>query len=292
MLLTAFKAVVYSNVWISLGAASLAFFTQYQLVRQVPISSERFEKIDWWIVVFAFFATHCSYSLQRYARHDKVSNAPSERHQWLFGKREQLFRVVIASGIAALASAIYAFHWSQWIILIPVGMISLLYAVDVRSLPVLRDIPFLKIIFIAFSWAILTGPLLLKTEIQQWESYDLWITLERFLFILAITIPFDVRDLPYDHPEKRTIPQIFGVQGAILIAGVLLLICFLLNLFLLTGVTIVGHSIGYLISIGVVFATSEKRPELFYSGLIDGLIILIAILGVLISPSGRWFISV
>ena len=37
---------------------------------------------------------------------------------------------------------------------------------------------------------------------------------ERFLFIFAITIPFDIRDVNYDAFHLSTIPQYFGINTA------------------------------------------------------------------------------
>jgi len=39
--------------------------------------------------------------------------------------------------------------------------------------------------------------------------------LSRLFFVLAITIPFDIRDLSFDSLSMKTIPQIFGVKKSI-----------------------------------------------------------------------------
>lgn len=50
-----------------------------------------------------------------------------------------------------------------------------------------------------------------------------------FLVIIALTIPFDVRDLEYDHASLRTLPMVMGEKRAVSFAQLLLIIsCFIL----------------------------------------------------------------
>ena len=49
--------------------------------------------------------------------------------------------------------------------------------------------------------------------------------LERFLFVFAITIPFDIRDMEIDIKEGlKTIPVIMGKKKAMMIANILLVL--------------------------------------------------------------------
>ena len=78
----------------------------------------------------------------------------------------------------------------------------------------LRSIPIIKIFLIAYVWAsissflpsILSGSLVLNT-------HNTLIFLAHFLFIMAITLPFDIRDFNRDNKESLiTIPQLIGVK--------------------------------------------------------------------------------
>lgn len=76
-----------------------------------------------------------------------------------------------------------------------------------KNLHLLRNIPGLKLFLIAFSWA---GITVLFPLIQNYMSIRItdWITfIQRFLFVLVITIPFDIRDINYDNNELKTLPQ-------------------------------------------------------------------------------------
>lgn len=39
-----------------------------------------------------------------------------------------------------------------------------------------------------------------------------------YVYFIAITIPFDIRDLAYDLDEQATFPQVLGVKNALLLA--------------------------------------------------------------------------
>jgi len=64
----------------------------------------------------------------------------------------------------------------------------------------LRDIPFLKIFVIAFVWALVTGllPLISSKDLIQINLQHILFLTKQFLFVVAITIPFDIRDMKYD----------------------------------------------------------------------------------------------
>ena len=90
------------------------------------------------------------------------------------------------------------------------------------------------------------------------------------LFVFAITIPFDIRDLEFDHSNKKTIPQVFGKKAAVFIS------CFLL---LLTGLLYV-YSGNYgliglcMIAMVLVLLSFLQKPDWYYLLIIDGLLIL------------------
>jgi hypothetical protein len=57
-------------------------------------------------------------------------------------------------------------------------------------------------------------------------STDIWLeAIQRFLFVLIIMIPFEIRDMNYDSLKLGTIPQKIGVRKTKLI-GILLLMPF------------------------------------------------------------------
>jgi 4-hydroxybenzoate polyprenyltransferase len=105
------------------------------------------------------------------------------------------------------------------------SLLSLLYAVK------LRDIPYLKIYLIAASWCFST---ILLTVLENKLIVDLEIILSmigRFFFIVAITIPFDIRDVNFDKKRLKTLPILFGVERSKKIALIMLLLFLILEFF-------------------------------------------------------------
>jgi hypothetical protein len=52
-----------------------------------------------------------------------------------------------------------------------------------------------------------------------WTSYhskDIWILfVQRILLVMVFTLPFEIRDLPYDPPHLKTLPQEVGVKKTV-----------------------------------------------------------------------------
>ena len=82
----------------------------------------------------------------------------------------------------------------------------------------MRGVPFLKIVLIAGIWAISA----LFPLAEQPLSELLVPALLVFFATAAQVIPFDIRDIAYDTASMRTIPQVFGVNGARIVATALI----------------------------------------------------------------------
>jgi 4-hydroxybenzoate polyprenyltransferase len=148
----------------------------------------------------------------------------------------------------------------------------------------LRDLPYLKIFLIAFSWSWITvlGPVVLKEEPFSWAI--LLMLIERACFVFAITIPFDIRDLVLDQSAKvDTLPAYWGVSAAKRMAYGALFICFLAMVANgLIGCYSTSVLIALLLSLGstawLIRATHPQRHDYFFTGLLDGTMILQGIL--------------
>jgi len=91
----------------------------------------------------------------------------------------------------------------------------------------LRKLPYFKPILIAYIWACTcTAPALYSNL----NSINYWIWVECFLFILALAIPFDIRDIKTDSLESiKTIPIKFGINNSRFICLVLFLCSLILQ---------------------------------------------------------------
>ena len=168
--------------------------------------------------LFAGAATGVSYIYMRMMQISKYAGEVSSAKVFVRdNSRVSIFLSFIYAFVASLMF-MSIFSWKLIILLVPAGLISLLYPVVFdhpgRAYTSLRTFPGLKIFLISFVWMYVTY---LVPE-MVWYGFD-WLDLPealfRMLFVVALTIPFDIRDIGKDDPRLRTLPQIFGVVNSL-----------------------------------------------------------------------------
>ena len=151
--------------------------------------------------------------------------------------------------------------------MLPFVFITLCYRWAILGVA-LRDVSYLKLFFIAISWGFIT------VILPQFSEHDLdifWmLILNNAFYITGITIPFDIRDLETDSVDKKTIPQIFGIKVALLIS----ILCISIAGFMYYKNGFIGLSIVCLLSSFVILFSFRKRPDWYFSFIIDGLLLL------------------
>ncbi|HET6243308.1 MAG: hypothetical protein H0V01_01960 [Bacteroidetes bacterium] len=207
--------LIFSNVFVSLCAACLAFCTK--IIFQV---NEGF-----YLEVFVFFSSLAVYNFQRIIPSQISEHALlSVRHKWIANHRKMLAYITIIAFIAA--SLVFVFWFKNKIesivLLLPFGFLSVWYAMDMHQiLPFLkgrfkklRGVPYFKIVLIALTWTAVTVWLpIIEYGSDFSNTYIFVISLERMLFLFAITLPFDIRDMKQDEIlNVKTIPMILGVE--------------------------------------------------------------------------------
>ena len=183
------------------------------------------------ILYFNFYATITGYNFVKYFGIAKWHHRSLAR--WL--KVIQVF-----SFFSFMLMVFYAFRLETKVlfILAGLGVVTFLYAIPFLPKRMyldeqqnLRQISGLKVHIIAAVWAFTTVVLPILNNHQELTT-KVWITvLQNFVFVLALMIPFEIRDLKFDSIKLATIPQQIGVKKT-KILGVLLLLIFLgLNVF-------------------------------------------------------------
>mgnify|MGYP000548405160 CR=1 FL=1 len=250
------KFLVYSNSWISIGAFLITLLS-FKVFGTDPNIK---------FCVFIFFSTLFSYNFQRITRLKKIAKLSPDA--WIVKNSFIAKIILVASGIGAISfvpifEAPFTLMW-----LIILGVISLGY-----SYRNLRDLPYIKIVLIAVSWGITSAilPLVIAGN-QPLSKFVIsfgWI----FFYIIAITIPFDIRDIGIDEDSKKTIPQWVGVKRAKIVAYLCLMVSFIFIAFSLSLLGAISLFISYIIAGFLIKNSSEKRNDLYFSFLIDGHII-------------------
>lgn len=112
------------------------------------------------------------------------------------------------------------------VILGVLGFLTLLYVFPSINQKNFRSMAGVKVFIVALVWSALT--VLVPVYYAHNVSPDVWICFtQRFFIVLALIVPFEIRDLSQDKPFLVTFPQLLGVQKTKIIGGVLLILTLL-----------------------------------------------------------------
>ena len=177
------------------------------------------------LLLFIFLATITGYNFVKYAGITKL-------HHLNLAKNFR--QIQILSFIAFVGLVYLTFHQSFLVLLLSgiLGFFTLFYALPLFGNNTnLRGLTGLKIFVIAFVWAGVTVLLPLADQINLWKWDVIVVFLQRFFLILALILPFEIRDLQFDITKLGTIPQKFGLRGTRIVGLVLICILVLLEFF-------------------------------------------------------------
>jgi 4-hydroxybenzoate polyprenyltransferase len=206
----------------------------------------------------------------------------NKKDQWKQNHAIMIKFLLLGCGLILLWS-IQFFSFITLLFIAHLGIISILYVLPIRyknKFYSLRNIPLAKIFFLSYVWASLTVivPFLDNDLLSNIKVIQLFI--ERFLFVFAITIPFDVRDLLRDKKESlKTLPISFGICRSLQLSRVFL-ISFVVISFVTDGISYV--SLTRVICATIAFVMLDKinlkNKDNFYLIGLDGLLILYFVL--------------
>lgn len=219
--------------------------------------------VNYALLCFLFFSTVTGYNFVKYAEVAGLHHRSLAKSL----KSIQLFSVFCALGMAITA---FQLPKEVWVACGILGLITLLYAVPffrpVRGQKLdrgnLRSISGLKIVIIGVVWSGVTV-LVPVVENGLYPYWDVWVVfMQRFLLVLALMIPFEVRDVDVDSPFLRTLPQVLGIKKA-KIVGVIWLVLFGVMEFFrdeFSVLSVISQSL-LMVVVGVCIALSRKRTQ-------------------------------
>ena len=264
--------LLYSNLWIAICAASLVLETDFLATGKASITP---------LVWTVFFSTLLLYAAHRLIG-VHLAKGYSDKGRYLIIRKHE-WHIFIYAILSALGLAIFFFQLSytlQVAIFIS-GIPALGYILPVfGNKKRIRDIHLVKIFLVALSWAYIT---ILVPNLMFSESINVSIIpplLERFFFVFAITLPFDIRDLSLDEFTKvKTIPSWLGIPktkklgySLSFLAIFFSILSYQNNFYTLRN--LIAVNILYLFTILVIKWTRTNRHDYFFTGLVDGLMLL------------------
>jgi hypothetical protein len=263
-----FDFILFSNIYVALGAVCLVQSSIIQLQLNSSLIAYCF---------LVFFSTLFVYNFQRvFYKAPENSALNSVRRIWIF-KNPHLLKTLTGIGFCGSVVAFLFNDFRIAIYLLPLLVLALLYFVPAVKL---RKNPWIKLLTLAIVWTMVTAVLPLLLKQGPFDTYALLHTLVRFWFMIAICIPFDIRDLKIDTADAvSTIPLRVGENRAKWLAfGCMVVYVLLIILEHLFGMINLKIFIALLFTATLnsmlVLMSSSKRSEYFYIAGIDGTMIL------------------
>ena len=271
--------LLYGNYWIAICALSMVLQTQIFLGFPIQYSV---------LSGFIFSSTFFLYAAHRIVGISRLSEFfDVDRYQVIARFKSHIFFYALITGLASLY---FFFHlsWTVQLALVVPGILSLGYVIPfLGNRKRLRDLDHIKIYLIAVVWAWVTVGLPALTADKVWTVPYLLMALERAIFIFAISLPFDIRDLVVDkHSGVQTIPSVIGLKRtkqlglyAVIAFCLLVVANYCLGTYLLSD--LVALLISGFSTLYIIWISDQSRHDYFYSGLVDGTMVLQFLLVVL-----------
>jgi len=218
------------------------------------------------VLYFVFFASITGYNFVKYFGLAKF------HHRSLAG---WLKIIQIFSAIAFLLLCYYLFQLKTQTILLVSGLalITFLYAIPLLPKHLifdeqqnLRQIGGLKVYIIAIVWSFVTVLMPIVNDGVNINSDVLITLIQRFLLVVVLMLPFEIRDLNYDSLKLATIPQKIGIKKTKALGALVLCMFFLLEFFkdeLKTNFILTNLGLSILLFLFLIF--SSKKQSKYYS---------------------------
>lgn len=283
-----FRFFIYSNFYVSLAAGLLALETKMIFdsfgLRVANLEENPFSflinDLHFWLV---FCLTFSSYNFQRLVKvksKDNFGFVNSEKGKFF------MKHFVLLSALSAFAMLFVFLHLidislSGLLVLIFCGINSFLYVRGIKKLvlPPLRSLPYVKIFLITIVWTLICG-LFPIMPVNVFPTGFVYYLIALGVFIFAITIPFDIRDVEVDKANNViTFPvKLREERSRQLSYAALIIYVGIIFLMLMRDQVSPTHVIALILSAfvsAVIISFSKKeRPEFFFSGLVEGTIVL------------------
>ena len=274
--------IINTNLVIAAAAVSLAMATLVQLGFPPVLNAG---------LILIFFSTLADYNLHRLlAVYQHTNNLQTGKLAWS-ARHTQLLKSLVACSSAGLVISAFYVRTSVLIALVPLAMLSFLYSLSIRyklrGITWLVRVPGTKTFILALVWATATVVLPVLQANMYFNPGQLGLVFaQRFIFIFAIAIPFDIRDMEADSRAGiKSIPAKIGAQKALIFCNVAMALSLVPAFFQYTcyGVAYIFPAtlVSLLLTLFFVNNSKIKNSPLYYHGILDGSIIMHALIIIL-----------
>ncbi len=255
-----FNFYVFSNIHVALASFSLTKLSL--LYWHIDNNTVPF---------FVLFSTVLSYN---YIRLTRIKQIDIWFASWLKRNKKYLILMSTLSFFICIYLALQL-QLKAFLILLPFSFLTALYVLPqwVSRKINLRNLPAVKIFIIALSWAGIT----VLFPLIQYDIFNtkvFWFFIRQFLFVIVLTLPFDIRDVPYDTKSIKTLPIWLGIKKAKILGLIFLVLFFIIQLlFIKTQVYWQDYFIAICLVFLLIKATTNQNK--YYSAFwVEGIPIL------------------
>ncbi len=257
-----FKFIVNTNIWIALATVSFYELSYFQISNELSLHATSF---------FLFFSSWFVYNFFN------LIGIKEDENSW-YKRNISLLKTITSLAFVLLIISFYFLDKKLIPLFAISSILSFFYATPFLKIGKngfnLRKLWFLKSVIVAMVWTISTVIVPLYENGFSYE-FSALLAIEKFFFILAITIPYDIKDLKADIQEKgmQTIVLKFGIKQSIVISNYFLFTAFVVAIYL-NFPNIIPLSIIYGLALFINLHLDENKSDYWYTFLVDGLIIL------------------
>ncbi len=263
---------MYSNIFIGVCAIALTFTNQLTVSDTVY-----FDKSCW----FIFFSTIFTYSYLKVKSPAGVNYHTAHRN-WA-AENPQLAKNILLISLIASVVFFFTLEGNVKMIVLLLAAITAFYGfVEIpftRPKIKLRDLGLVKTFFVALVWSVTTVIVPLAYAPVTTDMM-VFLLLRRFLFILALTMVFEIKDMTGDREHNlKTLPLAMGISNTKLFAQGILMLLLLINLaqFLFFDISLsnmLAVNLSVLLSIICIQPVNEETPDNWYYLSLDGMMIV------------------
>ncbi len=190
----------------------------------------------------------------------------------LHHRKKTLFmsQIKIITAISGLFCVYFGSQLSLdiWLYVLPFGVLTILFGMPIfPNRKNLLNVASIKIFIIGLVWTGITA-IIPFVYIEGGYSFDMIIeTIQRFIFVIVLMLPFEIRNLQYDVVALETIPQKIGITKTKVFGGGLLVVFLLLTAIKddLLSAEILSTISVTMISLLFLWGTEKKQSAYFSS---------------------------
>ncbi|MDX1461615.1 MAG: hypothetical protein R3359_01060 [Marinirhabdus sp.] len=249
VLSSVFKFYINASIHVAFAVTAMAAVTVLEFDLDLPFA----------VWLFIFFGSVTGYNFVKYA---KVAGL---HHRSL---AQSLRAIQVFSGLCGMVLLFSVFFVPLEVLFTAAGfgLLTLFYAVPLMKQKNLRSFAGMKILIVALVWA---GASVMIPVAADGRGLDTEVAItffQRTLLVLVLIIPFEIRDLRYDRPILRTLPQQMGVKKTKVLGFVLLLVVLFLEVWKeYVSVVEFMSLICMVLLCSAAILVSKKKPRAYFA---------------------------